>query len=103
MIIDMGLFSCPDWAYMCKHVAATLYGIGARLDEDPGLFFKLRKVRMKDLVTEAVEDKTRKLLEKPKKKTGRVIAESDLADVFGIDMEEPVVPIKKSAKVTKNQ
>ena len=93
--------SCPDWAYMCKHVAATLYGIGARLDEDPGLFFKLRKARMKDLVTGAVEDKTRKLLEKAKKKTKRVIAESDMADVFGIDMEEPVVPIKKSAKVTK--
>jgi len=93
--------SCPDWAYMCKHVAATLYGIGARLDENPGLFFKLRKVRMKDLVTEAVEDKTRNLLEKAKKKTGRVIAESDLADVFGIDMEAPVVPVKKSAKVTK--
>ena len=81
--------SCPDWAYMCKHVAATLYGIGARLDEDPGLFFKLRKVRMKDLITGAVEDKTRKLLEKAKKKTKRVIAESDLADVFGIDMETP--------------
>jgi len=93
--------SCPDWAYMCKHVAATLYGIGARLDEDPGLFFKLRKVRMKDLVTEAVEDTTSKLLEKAKKKTGRVIAESELADVFGIDMEDPVVSIKKSAKVTK--
>jgi len=67
--------SCPDWAYMCKHVAATLYGIGARLDEDPGLFFKLRKVKMKDLVTQAVEDKTRKLLKKAKKKTSRVIAE----------------------------
>ena len=93
--------SCPDWAYMCKHVAATLYGIGARLDEDPGLFFKLRKVRMKDLITGAVEDKTRKLLEKAKKKTKRVIAESDLADVFGIDMEVPAGPIKESAEVTK--
>ena len=92
--------SCPDRAYMCKHVAATLYGIGARLDEDPGLFFKLRKVKMKDLVTGAVEDKTRKLLEKAKKKTKRVIAESDLADVFGIDMEVPAGPIKKSAEVT---
>jgi uncharacterized Zn finger protein len=91
--------SCPDWASMCKHVAATLYGISARLDEDPSLFFKLRKARMKDLITEAVEDKTRKLLEKAKKKTKRVIAESDLSDVFGIDMEELVVPIKKRAKV----
>ena len=93
--------SCPDWAYMCKHVAATLYGIGARLDEDPGLFFKLRKVKMKDLVTQAVEDKTRKLLKKAKKKTSRVIADSDLADVFGIDMEEPVVSNKKKGKAAK--
>ena len=93
--------SCPDWAYMCKHVAATLYGIGARLDEDPGLFFKLRKVKMKDLVTQAVEDKTRKLLKKAKKKTSRVIADSDLADVFGIDMEEPVVSNKKKGEAAK--
>lgn len=90
--------SCPDWAYMCKHVAATLYGIGARLDEDPNLFFKLRQVNIKDLVTQAVEDKTRKLLKKAKKKTERVIAESDIADVFGIDIEEPVAPYGKGAK-----
>ncbi len=90
--------SCPDWASMCKHVAATLYGIGARLDQDPGLFFKLRKVKMKDLVTEAVEEKTRKLLKKARKKTRRVIDDSDLADVFGIDMETPVKPEKKRKK-----
>ena len=93
--------SCPDWAYMCKHVAATLYGIGARLDKDPSLFFKLRKAKMKDLVTQAVEDKTRKLLKKAKKKTTRVIDDSDLADVFGIDIEEPVVVKKKRAKAPK--
>jgi len=93
--------SCPDWASMCKHVAATLYGIGARLDQDPGLFFKLRKVKMKDLVTEAVEEKTRKLLKKARKKTARVIDDSDLADVFGIDMESPVEPKKKRKKPGK--
>ncbi|MBW2590371.1 MAG: hypothetical protein JRD71_06585 [Deltaproteobacteria bacterium] len=93
--------SCPDWAYMCKHVAATLYGIGARLDEDPGLFFKLRKVKMKDLVTGAVKDSARQLLEKAKRKTGRVIADSDLADVFGIDMEGPVDSNKKKAEGAK--
>jgi uncharacterized Zn finger protein len=93
--------SCPDWAYMCKHVAATLYGIGTRLDEEPGLFFKLRKIKVKDLVTGAVEDKTRKLLKRAKKKTSRVIAESDLADVFGIDMEEPVISKKKKTKTAK--
>ena len=36
--------SCPDWASMCKHVAAVLYGIGARLDHQPELLFALRKV-----------------------------------------------------------
>jgi len=58
---DSGLFpapeditfdcSCPDWAEMCKHVAAALYGIGARFDEDPRLFFKLRGVKIDDLIT----------------------------------------------------
>lgn len=90
--------SCPDWASMCKHVAATLYGIGARLDQDPELFFKLRQVKMKDLVTEAVEGKTRELLKKARKKTSRIIDDSDLSDVFGIDMESPAVP---KAKVKK--
>jgi uncharacterized Zn finger protein len=90
--------SCPDWASMCKHVAATLYGVGARLDDDPSLFFKLRNVEMKDLVADAVQDRTRKLLQKAKKMTGRVIAEADVADVFGIDMEEPAAPYKKEKK-----
>lgn len=79
--------SCPDWAYMCKHVAAVLYGIGTRLDEDPSLFFVLRKVKMDDLVTQAVREKTEKLLKQAKKKTSRVIDDADLEDVFGIEME----------------
>jgi uncharacterized Zn finger protein len=93
--------SCPDSAYMCKHVAATLYGIGARLDQDPELFFKLRKVKMKDLVSEAVEGKTRELLKKARKKTARVIDDSDLADVFGIDMESTAAPKPKRKKTGK--
>jgi len=109
---DKGLFpspkeiefdcSCLDWADMCKHVAATLYGIGARLDEDPSLFFKLRKVKMADLITQAVEDKTQALLKKAGKKRARVIAESDIADVFGIDMEENI-DISKTAVETRSR
>jgi uncharacterized Zn finger protein len=34
---------------MCKHVAATLYGVGARLDAEPELFFRLRRVDQLDL------------------------------------------------------
>ena len=98
--------SCPDWASMCKHVAATLYGIGARFDQDPELFFKLRQAKMKDLVSEAVEEKTRELLQKAGKKSARVIKDSDLADVFGIDMETPTLPKvarKKTGKKLKGK
>ena len=45
--------SCPDWASMCKHVAAVLYGIGARLDHQPELLFTLRKVDQQDLIAKA--------------------------------------------------
>ena len=90
--------SCPDWASMCKHVAATLYGIGARLDQDPELFFKLRQVKMKALVSGAVAGKTRELLKKARRKSARVIDDSDLSDVFGIDMESPAVPKVKGKK-----
>ncbi len=82
--------SCPDWASMCKHVAAVLYGVGARLDEDPSLFFKLRKIDVNDLITQAVEEKTRKLLKKSENKSARVIEDSNLSDIFGIEMDEPV-------------
>ncbi|MBL0717404.1 MAG: hypothetical protein JJV89_05080 [Desulfosarcina sp.] len=80
--------SCPDWADMCKHVAATLYGIGARLDEDPGLFFSLRNVAMKDLITQAVRDESKKLITKADKKSKRVIEEANIEDIFGIDMDD---------------
>lgn len=80
--------SCPDWAYMCKHVAATLYGIGTRLDDDTGLFFKLRKVKIDDLVQQTLKDQRYQLLEKAEKMGPGKIAESDLSGMFGIDMED---------------
>jgi uncharacterized Zn finger protein len=79
--------SCPDYAYLCKHVAAVLYGIGTRLDEDPSLFFVLRKMKMDDLITQAVQDKSARLLKRAKKRTARVIDDADLGEVFGIEME----------------
>ena len=47
--------SCPDWAGMCKHVAAVMYGIGARLDDQPELLFLLRKVDHLELIAGAVD------------------------------------------------
>jgi uncharacterized Zn finger protein len=81
--------SCPDWARLCKHVAAALYGVGARLDDDPGLFFTLRGVHVRELISGAVTDKTNELLKKAKKKSRRVLEDVNLSEVFGIDLEGP--------------
>ncbi len=104
--------SCPDWAVMCKHVAATLYGIGARLDEDPALFFELRRVKMEDLVSEAMTETTEQLLERADRKKEGVIDDADLGDVFGIVMEDapdfarqevaPPTPHKKLPAAARN-
>jgi len=75
--------SCPDWASMCKHVAAVLYGIGARLDHQPELLFTLRRVDQQDLIAKAGSDlsKTRK-----RPAGAKVLASDDLAEMFGIEM-----------------
>ncbi len=80
--------SCPDYAALCKHVAAVLYGVSARLDTEPGLFFTLRQAAVEDLVSETVRQKSRELLDRAKKKSKRVLAESDLSALFGIQLEE---------------
>ena len=85
--------SCPDYASMCKHVAAALYGVSARLDTEPGLFFTLRKVEIKDLVGETVKTKSKELLTKAKKKSSRVLEDSDLSAIFGIQLSpQPAGP-----------
>lgn len=81
--------SCPDWAGMCKHVAATLYGVGARLDAMPELLFTLRQVDANDLLTAqaAVAPGRAK---RPSK--ARVLEDAALADVFGLDMAPADAP-----------
>jgi len=93
--------SCPDWAAMCKHVAAVFYGIGARLDEQPELLFTLRRVDAKDLVARAG---TGLPLKKKGPAAGRVLDEASLTDVFGIEMALPFAPAKraKAAGAVKN-
>jgi uncharacterized Zn finger protein len=75
--------SCPDSAAMCKHIAATLYGIGARLDAEPQLLFGLRTVDAKELIARAGEDDA---LPQEAPRAGRILDSSRLADVFGIDL-----------------
>jgi uncharacterized Zn finger protein len=77
--------SCPDWASMCKHVAAVLYGVGARLDRAPELFFVLRGVSVDELVGGAVEATARKFIDQRPVEGAHVIAEDRLSDLFGIN------------------
>ena len=74
--------NCPDSARMCKHVAAVLYGIGARLDKAPELLFKLRKVNQQDLITHAGERMA-------KATTYKLLKIDNLSELFGIEIAEP--------------
>ena len=76
--------SCPDWASMCKHVAAVLYGIGARLDTDPMLFFELRDIDSMELVKKSMESKLDSMLKNADKRSERKLADKDVFDLFGI-------------------
>ncbi len=75
--------SCPDWATMCKHVAAVLYGIGARFDSEPELLFRLRHVDPKDLI--AAGGSASLVGTAPSK--SRVLRSADLGEIFGLELE----------------
>ncbi|WP_129596215.1 SWIM zinc finger family protein [Anaerophilus nitritogenes] len=76
--------SCPDSAVVCKHIAAVLYGIGARLDNDPILFFKLRNIDFESLLKKSIEEKMKSMLQNADKNSKRVIDEDEVFDLFGI-------------------
>lgn len=74
--------TCPDWAKLCKHVAASLYGIGHRLDRQPELLFALRGVNPGDLV----EDVAEKLVHEVDEGAEALWDDVDLSQLFGIDL-----------------
>jgi len=81
--------SCPDWADMCKHVAAALYGVGARLDERPQLLFVLRGVDENDLLANAGQDLA---LARAAPGAAKILDDSDVAALFGLEMAESATP-----------
>ena len=96
--------SCPDWATMCKHVAATLYGVGARLDREPGMLFTLRGVDPTEMVDDAVDQPA--TVGTPRK--SRALAVDDLSSVFGVDIdgtssEDAAKPIHIAARTTRTR
>jgi uncharacterized Zn finger protein len=75
---------CPDWAVMCKHVAAVLYGVGARLDQQPELLFKLRGVDHEELIA---ADAVAAVSAATSRGTSKRLSGGELSDVFGIDLD----------------
>ena len=75
--------SCPDWAEMCKHVAAVMYGVGACLDHQPDWLFLLRQVDHMDLITSASVSDALAEAAVPES----TLADEDLSAIFGIEMD----------------
>lgn len=76
--------SCPDWALMCKHVAATLYGVGVRLDEKPLLFFELRGIDVGRFIDVTLANRVEAMLANAGNTSSRVIEDGDIEGMFGV-------------------
>jgi len=76
--------SCPDWASMCKHVAAVLYGIGNRLDDDPLLFFAMRGIDVGDFIKRSVDEKLSAMMKNAGTMSPRIIEDQSLESLFGV-------------------
>ena len=106
---DQGLFpkpseitlacDCPDWAAMCKHIAAVLYGVGARLDHQPELLFLLRNVDHEELIATELDIQSAT----SGKGKRRRLTGADLSEVFGVDIEGLVKPGRKRGAVRKKE
>ena len=90
--------TCPDSARMCKHVAAVLYGVGARLDHQPELLFKLRGVNHEELIA---ADAEAALSAATSSGTSKRLSVGDLSDVFGVDIDAGVSPLPPAEAETK--
>ena len=101
--------TCPDSTTVCKHVAATFYGVAARLDLQPELLFKLRNVDHHELIGHATS--AANLDQAFASSTTTPLSDSDLGSIFGIDLESTEItaapatlekaPPKSRAKKTK--
>ncbi len=92
--------SCPDWAAMCKHVAAVLYGVGARLDSEPELLFTLRRVDARNLVARAGAGLP---LAKKAPAAGKLLDGAKLDEMFGIEMAELAAPASGKAATGRSR
>ncbi len=90
--------SCPDWADLCKHVAASLYGVGARLDQSPELLFLLRGVDPAELISKVSAAEA--VRQTAGAEGAAAMSETEIADVFGIELAAPTPASDPTGKST---
>lgn len=76
--------SCPDWALMCKHVAAAMYAIGVRVDENPFWFFRLRGIDVDRFLNVALANKVESMLANAELPSRRILEGEDVLGLFGV-------------------
>ena len=94
--------TCPDYAGMCKHIAAVVYGIGARLDERPELLFVLRGVDHEELIdADAAASAAMSAGRGKGSSRRRRLAAKSLDAVFGVDFDAGDEKMPTAKKATK--
>jgi uncharacterized Zn finger protein len=93
--------SCPDWADLCKHVAASLYGVGARLDQKPELLFLLRGVDPADLISKASAAES--MRQSARSEGAAAMSEAEIADVFGIELADTPAPVQPAVSIEESK
>lgn len=100
--------SCSDFANMCRHTAAALYGIGVRLDTNPLYFFEMRGINIDDFVSGVVKGKIGKMLDNIGNYSPRILTGVNLTEIFGMEVfgtgsrvTEPIDPMRQRSQQAK--
>ena len=100
LLAQLGLGGCLADDIMCKHVAAVLYGIGARLDRQPELLFRLHKLDEKELISSAGREFP---LAQKGGDSGKILSTGDLSELFGLDLAKSSAPTSQLSSTRANQ
>lgn len=79
--------SCSDHVTLCKHTAVALYALGAKIDEDPQLLFRLRGVNIREFISKSIRTERKNILQKVANKSSKVLEDKNLSDIFNIEIQ----------------
>lgn len=77
--------SCSSHNNLCKHTSVVLFALGTKIDADPNLLFTLRGVDVFDLISDSIHTERKRILQKAKTKSTKILKDSNLAEIFGIE------------------